>query len=66
MADKINSLLTSGKSVTVSTMTNAVRYTAKHAGWFRMNGENLEVRHGRGWNKLSIGRCLLVKITHDE
>ena len=65
MADQLNNLLAAGGTVVVSTYCRATQYSRKHAGWFRQTADgNLEVRHGRGWNRLTAngGKMLLVKI----
>ena len=62
IADKINSHLSDGGVVQVTTCAKSWIYKTKHAGWFSMVGKSLYVRHGRSKNCLSCGDRLLVGI----
>lgn len=62
MAEKLNSALSSGRAVYVSTCTKITKYTRAHAGAFFMSSGDLYVRHGKKSLCLSMGDILLVKI----
>ena len=61
-ADKINSHLSSGGIVQVTTHLKSILYKKSHAGMFSMINGNLYVQHGKGKNCLSFGDRLLVSV----
>lgn len=62
-ASELNQHLESGGVVQVTTYLRSTVYDQKHAGWFReLTDGALAVRHGRTFNRLSMGDKLLVAI----
>ena len=61
-ADQLNTHLANGLAVQVTTYTRSIVYTQKHTGYFREQGQDLQVKAGRGWNTLAHGNMLLVGI----
>ncbi len=61
-ADALNTHLSGGGSVQVTTYLRSTIYTAKHAGMFFERGDNLYVKRGRYADCLSTGNRLLVSV----
>ena len=61
-AETLNACLRNGGTVMVSTPERSTQYEAKHAGMFRMRGNNLYVQHGEKSLCLSFGEKMLVSI----
>lgn len=62
-ADELNEFLASGGAVIVTTYNRATEYGAKHAGWFTCDSDgSLFVKYGKGRNRLSIGKRMIVGI----
>lgn len=45
----IKNQIAAGRTVYLATYTGATKITAKHLPQVRVNGDNLEVQHGRKW-----------------
>ena len=62
MAEVLNSTLTKGGIVLVSTCEVSRTYRQKHAGYFFVKGGNLHVKHGRTSHCISCGERLMVGV----
>jgi hypothetical protein len=54
LLSKIQSHLRSGGVVQLTTYIRSTLYSAKHADWFRINADCVEVRNGRNWSTVTL------------
>lgn len=62
LANEINNHLSDGGLVQVTTYLRSTLYKSQHAGMFFVKNGNLNVKHGKGVNCLSVKDTLLVGI----